>query len=216
MLLSDGAAGIVWSTLAVACIGAGGIWERLTLEIHGGIYLVLALAVSGALQQSAGFLLGSEFSLDSAHAALWMGVAVAGASYLLAMRFAPSTGDGRSPRTFRLALAGVLVWEVLGLSAGGLTRIYHGLTGMPAGDPYCATIRTGAVTGVALLLAFTRPHSKFSHLAQLVYPLMLLGAYRLVAVDMHQDRKVALFLSLLLYGVALMAIPRLRRVRVNS
>jgi hypothetical protein len=44
---------------------------------------------------------------------------------------------------------------------------------------------------------------------------MLLGAYRLVAVDMHQDRKVALFLSLLLYGAALMAIPRLRRAQVN-
>lgn len=216
MLLSDGAAGIAWSMLAVACIGAGGRWTRLTLEIHGGIYLVLALAVAGTLQQAAGFLLGSEFWLDSAHAALWMGVAVAGASYLLAVRFAPSIGDSRSLRTFRLALASVLAWEVLGLSAGGLTRIYHGLTGMPAGDPYCATVRTGVVTGAALLLALIGSRSKFSHLAQLVYPLMLLGAYRLVAVDMHQDRKVALFLSLLLYGAALMTIPRLRRVRVNS
>ncbi|MGO8814536.1 MAG: hypothetical protein ACLQVG_07675 [Terriglobia bacterium] len=216
MLLTDGAAGIVWSMLAVACIAAGGRWARLTLEIHGGIYLALALAVSGALQQSAGFLLGSEFWLDSAHAALWMGVAVAGASYLLAVRFAPSIGDSRSLRTFRLALASVLVWEVLGLSAGGLTRIYHGLTGMPAGDPYCATVRTGVVTGAALLLALIGSRSKFSHLAQLVYPLMLLGAYRLVAVDMHQDRKVALFLSLLIYGAALMTIPRLRRARLNS
>ena len=143
-------------------------------------------------------------------------MAVAGASYLLAVRFAPSIGDSRSLRTFRLALASVLVWEVLGLSAGGLTRIYHGLTGMPAGDPYCATVRTGVVTGAALLLALIGSRSKFSHLAQLVYPLMLLGAYRLVAVDMHQDRKVALFLSLLIYGAALMTIPRLRRARLNS
>ena len=60
ILLSDGAAAVVWSALAVACIGAGGLWARLTLEIHGGIYLVLALALSGALQQAAGFLLGSR------------------------------------------------------------------------------------------------------------------------------------------------------------
>ena len=216
MLLNDGSAGIVWSALAVACIGAGGRWARLTLEIHGGVYLVLALALSGALRQSAGFLLGTDFWLDSAHMALWIGVAVAAASYLLAARSAPAIGDGWNFHALRLALAAVLVWEVLGLSAGGLTSIYHGLVGITAGDPYCATIRTGAVTGAAMLLAFAGSRSNLSHLAQLVYPLMLLGAYRLVAVDMHQDRKVALFLSLLFYGAALMAIPRLRRARLNS
>jgi hypothetical protein len=215
MLLSDGAAGIVWSSLAVLCIGAGGRWARLTLEIHGGIYLVLALALSGALRESAGFLLGTDFWLGSAHAALWIGVAVATASYLLAVRSAPSIG-GWNFHALRLALAAGLVWEALGLSAGALTSIYHGLVGATPGDPYCATIRTGTVTGAALLLVFAGSRPNHGHLAQLGYPLMLLGAYRLVAVDMHQDRKVALFLSLLLYGAALMAIPRLRRARVSS
>ena len=215
MLLNDGAAGIVWALLAIACIGAGGRWARLTLEIHGGIYLVLALALSGALQQSAGFLLGTDFWLDSTHAALWIGVPVAVASYLLAVRSTPAIGGGWNFQALRLALSAVLVWEVLGLSAGGLTSIYHGLVGVTAGDPYCATIRTGAVACAALLLAFAGSRPELRHLSHLVYPLMLLGAYRLVAVDLHQDRKVALFLSLLLYGAALMAIPRLRRARVS-
>jgi len=113
-------------------------------------------------------------------------------------------------------VAAVLVWVVLGLSAGGLTGISHALFGGAAGDPYCATLRTGAVTAAAVLLALAGSRHNFSDLAQLVYPLMLLGAYRLVADDMHQDRKTVLFLSLLLYGAALMAIPRLRRARVNS
>ena len=216
ILLSDGAAAIVWSLLAVACVGAGGLWARLTLEIHGGIYLVLALGLSGALHQSAGFVLGTDLWLDSAHAALWIGVAVAGACYLLAAQSAPSLSGGWNFHSLRLALAAVLVWEALGLSAGGLAGIFHRLFGITAGDPYCATIRTGAVTGAALLLAFAGSRPNFRHLGQLVYPLMLLGAYRLLAVDMHQDRKVALFLSLLLYGAALMAIPRLRRARINS
>ena len=38
---------------------------------------------------------------------------------------------------------------------------------------------------------------------------MIAGAYRLVMEDLHQDRKAALFLSLLLYGAALMLLPRL-------
>jgi hypothetical protein len=216
ILLNDGAAGIVWSLLAIACIGAGGRWGRLTLEIHGAIYLLLALALSGAWREAAGFLLGTDILLDSAHAALGSGVAVAAACYLLALRSAPSMGGSWNFHALRLTLGAVLVWEVLGLSAGSLTSIYHGLAGAAPGDPYCATIRTGVVTGAALLLVFAGSRPKFRDLAQLVYPLMLLGAYRLVFVDMHQDRKVALFLSLLLYGAALMAIPRLRRVRTIS
>jgi len=44
-----------------------------------------------------------------------------------------------------------------------------------------------------------------------MYPLMLLGAWRLVMVDLHQERTAALFLSLLIYGAALMVLPRVLR-----
>jgi hypothetical protein len=37
---------------------------------------------------------------------------------------------------------------------------------------------------------------------------MCLGAYRLLAVDLSQDRKPALVLSLLFYGATLMILPR--------
>ncbi len=215
ILSNGGAAGIVWSVLAVACIGAGGLWNSLTLEIHGGIYLVLALALTGALQQAAGFLLGAEIWLGSAHTALWSGAAVAATCYLLAMRSAPAPGEGWNLHALRLGLAGILVWEVLGLSAGGLTGLYHGLFGVAGQGPYCATLRTGAVTGAAVLLALAGSRPRFRSLAQMVYPLMFLGAYRLVADDMHQDRKIVLFLSLLLYGAALIAIPHLRRKRAT-
>ena len=40
---------------------------------------------------------------------------------------------------------------------------------------------------------------------------MLAGAFRLVMDDLHQERKAALFLSLLLYGAALMLLPRLHQ-----
>jgi hypothetical protein len=216
-ILSTGRASeIVWSLLALACIGAGGLWSRLTLEVHGGIYLVLALAFSGALRQSAGFLLDASLWSESSHAALWIGVGVTGACYLLAARSAPSLSLGWNFRAMRIALAGILVWEVLGLTAGGLTGIYRGLFGVETTDPFCITLRTAAVTCAAVLLALAGARPNFRDLAQMVYPLMLLGAYRLIALDMHHDRKAALFLSLLLYGAALMAIPRLRHARVNT
>jgi hypothetical protein len=213
ILLADDAAGIVWSVLAVACIGAGGLWARLTLEIHGSIYLVLALALSGAFHQAAWFLLAADLWRNSAHAAIWSGAAVAGACYLLAVRSAPSIGGGWNFRAIRLTLAAILVWEVLGVSTGALTGLYYGLFGFSGRDSYCATLRTGAVTGAAVLLAAASSRPNFRDLSQMVYPLMLLGAYRLLADDMHQDRKAVLFLSLLLYGAALIAIPHLRRKR---
>ena len=40
---------------------------------------------------------------------------------------------------------------------------------------------------------------------------MVLGAYRLVAEDMHQEPRAASVISLLVYGGALMALPKLLR-----
>jgi hypothetical protein len=50
----------------------------------------------------------------------------------------------------------------------------------------------------------------------LVYPVMALGAYRMVGVDLQQDRTAALFLSLLLYGGALILLPKLMRERARA
>jgi len=216
ILLGDGGAAIVWFLLALACIGAGGFWARLTLEMHGGVYLLLALMLSGALLQSSRLLLGTVLWPDSIPPALWTGAAVAGASYLLAARSSRSMGGGWNFRAFRMAMAAALVWVVLGLAAGGLVGIYRSLFGVAGGDSFLATLRTGAVVGVTLLVAVVGSRRDFGDFAQLVFPLMLLGGYRLLTDDLRQDRKAALFLSLLLYGAMLIALPRLRRARAKS
>jgi hypothetical protein len=216
ILLSDGATALAWFLLALACVGAGGFWKRLTLEVHGVVYLVLALLLSGALRTAARFLLGSNHWPEPVPAALWIAAMVTGASYVLAVRSSRSHEGAWNFHAIRLTMAAGLVWMVLGIVAASLTGIYHGLFAVAAGDSFCATLRTGAVVGVSLLLAWAGSRLNFRDLTQLVYPLMLLGGYRLLTDDLHQDRKVVLFLSLLLYGAALMALPRLRRARANS
>jgi hypothetical protein len=216
ILLSDGAAALTWSLLALACVGAGGFWKRLTLEVHGVVYLLLALLLSGALRVAAGFLLGSDYWPEPVAPALWIGAVVTGACYLLAVRSSRSHEGAWNFHALRLTMAAGLVWLVLGIVAASLTGIYHGLFAVAAGDSFCATLRTGAVVGVSLLLAWAGSRLNFRDLTQLVYPLMLLGGYRLLTDDLHQDRKIVLFLSLLLYGAALMALPLFRRARANS
>jgi hypothetical protein len=87
------------------------------------------------------------------------------------------------------------VWLTAGIAAGALG----------------ATLRTGVLAATALLLAWAGSRWNRLELSRLIYPVMIAGAYRLVMEDLHQDRKAALFLSLLLYGAALMLLPRLHR-----
>jgi hypothetical protein len=208
ILLPGVAASAAWSLLALACIWAGTHFARLTLQVHGGLYLVLALAASGALHRSAEFSLGSAHWSSETTGALWTGLVVAGICYLLAVS---GPGQAASLQIHRLVVAGIFAWLLAGALASALTAGCHSAFGAAGGHPYCATLRTGVLAGLALVLAWTGARWNRTELSRLVYPAMILGAYRLAMVDFPQDHKPALFLSLLVYGGALMALPRLAR-----
>jgi len=190
ILLSGAAAAALWSVLAMGCLWAGGHFGRLTLQLHGGAYLLLALAGSDALRAAGDALLGS----GGLRAALAAAAPAAAVCWMLARR--------SDSAAFRLAMAAALAWLLAGIAAGSLTAAYHGVFGATATHAYCAMLRTGTLAGSALVLARVG-------MARLGYPAMLLGGWRLVAVDLHQESKTALFLSLLVFGAALMAMPRL-------
>lgn len=210
ILLVGVTADAVWSVAAIACLRAGGFRDRLTLQVHGGLYLMLALVTSGALVQAATFLLGEGTWPGEKDVAIGAGALAAGLCYALAVHYGRGRGEWGS-QAFRLAAAGTFAWLLAGISAGLLTAAYHGIFGDAASHAYCATLRTGIVAASALALAWAGSRQNYLELARLVYPAMALGAYRLVMDDLHQERKAALFLSLLIYGVALMALPRFKR-----
>jgi len=56
-----------------------------------------------------------------------------------------------------------------------------------ASHAYCATLRTGVLTACGLLLAWLGARRNNWELGHLAYPMMALGAYRLLAEDMHQE-----------------------------
>jgi hypothetical protein len=147
--------------------------------------------------------------------AVWLGLMVATVCYLLMRRGSdPSTSTGL--QVFRLAMAGILAWLLAGALASSLTAACHAVFGAAAGHPYCAALRTGILAGLALVLAWSGSRWSRTELSLLIYPAMILGGYRLTMVDFAQDHKTALFLSLLVYGGALMALPRLARARTAA
>jgi hypothetical protein len=204
ILLSGETAAIVWGVLAVCGIWVGGYLGRLTLQVHGGIFLLLALAASSALEQAAGLLLGSRGWPGGEQWAIWSGLVAAGACYAIG----GVVGKGWSDQVLRTAEAGTLVWLAAGVAAGLVTYGYHAVFGASATHAYCATLRTGVLSATALLLAWGAGRWGRPEFSRLIYPVMALGGYRMIGVDLRQDRTAALFLSLLLYGTALMVLPR--------
>lgn len=213
ILLSGAAASVAWSLLAVAAIWVGGIFLRLTLKIHGCIFLLLALGASSALEQAVGLLLGSRTWPGGAPWAIWSGALTAALCYAIGTRHAAAVTPSWSSRTLRILVAGTTVLLVAGISAGLLTYAYHLIFGAEATHAFCATLRTFVLSAAALLLAWAASHWVRPEFGRLVYPVMALGAYRMIGVDLHQDRTAALFLSLLIYGGALILLPKLIHAR---
>jgi hypothetical protein len=213
ILLSGAAAAVAWSVLAVAAIWVGGIFLRLTLKVHGGIFLLLALGASSALEQAAGLLLGSRTWPGGAPWAIWSGALTATLCYVIGTRHGAAVTPSWSSRALRILVAGTAVLLVAGIAAGLLTSGYHLIFGEQATHSYCATLRTFVLSVTALLLAWAGGRWDRPEFGRLVYPVMALGAYRMIGVDLQQDRTAALFLSLLLYGGALILLPKLIRAR---
>jgi hypothetical protein len=211
ILLSGEAAAIAWSLLAICAIWVGGVFLRLTLKVHGCIFLLLALAASSALEQALGLLLGNRTWPGGAPWAIWSGALTASLCYAIGTRHAAAVTPSFSSRALRILVAGSSVLMLAGIAAGLLTSGYHLVAGAQATHAYCATIRTFVLSASALLLAWAGGRWERPEFSHLVYPVMALGAYRMIGVDLQQDRTAVLFLSLLLYGGALILLPKLIR-----
>ncbi len=187
----------VWSVLAIASLAAG----RLGLSWYAVLYLLSALVASEAFNEATRSILGGA-DTHVALAPVLGATAVAVACYLLALRNSPN-------RILHAIFAGFGFWLLAGTAAAALTGAYHQLFGAIAPHAYCATVRTGVLAGGAVLLAFAIAVWKRAELRPLIFVAMGFGAYRLVFVDLRQDVKPALVLSLFAYGAALILLPRL-------
>ena len=214
ILLPGGTASAVWSALAVACVWAGG---ALRPADAGGARRHLPAAGAGVVGRAAA---GGRISAGRAKMARRHGRPPSGWArwphcYVTGPR--PGTTGGKAQRLdvpgipFRDGgRAGMAVGRNLrrGVHRSVPRRVRSGC--QPRLLRHAANRRAGSA---ALLLAWAGARWGKLELSRLIYPLMVVGAYRLLVDDLHQDRKAALFLSLLVYGAALMALPRLNRGR---
>lgn len=208
LALPPAAVGPAYAVLGVVAASAGRLFTRATYRAHAAAYLTAAVVVTGLLPQ---VLYGLGLPLvpgRSASAAALGVLALCGvAMWGLApdaASFAPSPWR-RVPRLIVLVLA-------LGGLLGAVSSFLFPPGGPDAAAPgLVAAVRTALLVVGVLTLALADRIWAFPEGGWLVYPLLFLAGAKFVLEDVRAGQTSTLFVGFALYGLALIAGPRLRR-----
>ena len=202
--------GLAIAVLAVLAVAAWARHGRLYLLLHGAVYVMAAAVASGALAYATWALVANPETWTMPDVAtVAVVVAAALAAWFAARRAQPEGGLPAS--VLRLAIAGVLVWAVSGSVTGYLAFLTVGSVEGKLDLGALATVRTGVLAAVTLLIAWGARHDRLREWAWLVYPLLVFIGLKMIAQDFKHSRPATLFIALALYGIALIVAPRLRR-----
>ena len=192
----------VWAVLALAACALGSRFSRFVPSLHAALYVVAAAAASGLLRHTAAAWTGAEWPELTAVGLTTLAAAAACLLFLVRGDHAFWHRWERLPR---------LVFMVLVVAAGGGLVVRGAVLLVPAADPgTLATLRTAVLSAAALGLAAAGRRERLREAALLVYPVLILGAVKLLVEDFPAGRPETLFVALALYGAALILAPRLR------
>jgi len=210
LLLGGAARALTWAVLAAAATGLGGRFDRITLKVHGTVYLAAAAAAAGLIACAYDALFSDPSGTwEPTNPAGFAVALVAATCYgiLVATR-----GESVRPWFEHLpqTLAGaVVVWSFAGLAAGALSAGVAAAAGSEAA--FVAASRTAVIAILAVGLAWAGRRWSLQELTWFVYPVLIAGGAKLLWEDFHYGQPVTLFLVLALYGGALIVTPRLVR-----
>jgi len=199
-ILSSGVAlATICSLLALAAMWSGERFGRTSLRVHAAAYLLAAVVASGLIVFGYDRIIGPAAQWPAPDAGVLIVAVAAACSYFL-----NRGARGPATRIPAFAIGLLLCWSVIALLAGAIAPVEPGAL---------AALRTAILCLIAILLSWAGPRWKRQELIWLLYPLIALGALKLVAEDFRQGRAVTMSLSLLCYGGALVLVPRLVRRR---
>jgi len=202
--------GAIAASFAVPAVFAWSRYGRPDMLLHGVAYLVAAAVATGAMSYATLALVSSPERWTLPRAMMFT-VAVAGAfaAYFAAGR--PRPAGGVSASIARFVIAFTLVWVASGCVTGYIAwlvaRSPEGVMDLGV----LATVRTGVLATVTLLVAAVARRDRFHEWAWLVYPLLVFIGLKMVAQDFKHSRPATLFIALAFFGIALILAPRLKR-----
>ncbi len=200
----------LWCGCAIVCCWVATSGRRPTLGLHGAIYLTLGTAVSGA----AGQALSTLFGGGSAPFQWLVCVGVLAAAMLAWVAIAlswPGEVARWRKQVSSLAISANIAWILAGIAGHTLILVWLAAGGERAGRVPADTLGTVVLTTFSVALAWASTHWPKRELVWLVYGFMGLGAWKLATRDFVNERNLALVISLLFYGGALILLPRMLR-----
>ena len=207
---SDAGFWALWCGCAVVCCWAAMGARRPTLGLHGAIYLTLGAAVSGAAGQALSILFGGGRAPFQWLVAV--GVLAAAMASLAAIAGSwPGEGSLWRKQVSLLAISANITWILSGIACHTLILIWMGVAKGWAERIPADTLGTVVLMIFSVALAWASAHWSKRELAWLVYGFMGLGAWKLATRDFVNERSLALVISLVFYGGALLLLPRMLR-----
>jgi hypothetical protein len=182
---------------------------RMALSLQAAVYAIAAALASGLVERAAQALLLPP-SIDGAAISLvqLLALSAVGVVTFLPVR-RPVESWGIFARILRFVSMAMLVWTAAGAVIGFSIAILPG--GDQIGGSLLATIRTAALVVATLMLAEAARHPAGREAAWLVYPMLSLTGVKVFFIDFPQGHPETLFAALALYGIALIAAPRMLR-----
>src|ERR1035437_3112664 len=198
---------LCWSVAAIVATFLG-VWaSRLTLEFHGLAYLAAAAYASGLLDYAGRALVGTFPAVPGWTSIVWIIAASAVLCYAVGGRLRTERWNQRFLQLLSaiLAVAAVITFLVSVL-------VWLAAVGMTPGASQVAVIRTLITCAVALALAFSGSRWQRSELVWIAYGTLALVTAKLLFEDLQHGHPGSTAVSIFLYAVALILVPRMARV----
>lgn len=195
---------LVLSAASIAVTLMGVRVARLTLEFHGLAYLTAAAFASSLFAYAARALAGTFPTAPGW--IVWIVAASAVACYVIGGRF-PS--DLWNQRLLRLLAAVLAVSAVATFLVSGL--VWLAAIGMTPGASHVAVIRTLITCALALALALCGSCWRRIELVWTAYGTLAFVTAKLLFDDLPHGHSASIAISIFLYAIALIIVPRLAR-----
>jgi hypothetical protein len=214
-LLDAAGLSLVLSAAAVLAAWLGAFKSRATLSLHGAVYAVAAAITSGLVASSVDALAAPGVPAGGITASGAIALAVLGVCVALPVATHGKTW-GRFSRYPKLVLLAFFLLGAGGVVVGLGARFLPVAEGKGPEPGALADLRTGVLSVAALLLAWLGRWRAMPEAIWLVYAVLGLGGLKLLLEDLRAGRAATLFVSLALYGGALILAPRLARRRKSG
>jgi hypothetical protein len=204
LILSPPRVAVFLSLASIVVTLVGVRVARMTLGFHGFVYLAVAAFASGLLEYAGRALAGTFPSAPGWM--VWIVAVSALACYAIGGRF---QGERWNQRLLRLLSAILTVSATAAFLVSGL--IWLATISMTPGASQVAVIRTLVACAFALGLAFSGARCQRIELVWTAYGALAFVTVKLLFEDLHHGHSGSAAISIFLYAVALIIVPRVAR-----